>query len=64
MKELKRNAMVVFITGGLSALAFFIGYYVADNSSVIRAEKMELFCFAELKFGFDHCKTLADIARG
>ena len=64
MKELKRNALVVFVTVGLSALAFFIGYFVADNSSVKRAEKMELFCFTELKIGFDNCKTLTDIARG
>ena len=64
MKELKRNALVVFITLGLSALAGFIGYFVADRSSVLRAEKMELFCFTELKIGFDNCKTLADLARG
>ena len=64
MKELKRNALVVFMTVGLSALAGFIGYFVADKSSVMRAEKMELYCFTELKIGFDNCKTLTDIARG
>ena len=64
MKELKRNALVVFMTVGLSALTGFIGYFVADRSSILRAEKMELFCFTELKIGFDNCKTLADLARG